>query len=553
MGGLGEVTDMADQMRAADVVAQRLYEAGCRHAFGMPGGEVLTIIDALRRAGLIFHLVKHENAGGFIGEGVHHVDGAPVVLVATVGPGLMNVVNVVANAEQDRVPMIVLTGCVDADEALSYTHQVLDHRAVLAPITKATFTLSAAEADTIADKAVAIATERRAGPVLIDVPIAVADAPCTSKGRRRVEEGAIAPYGADLQIAQLWLAEARRPVIIAGLDVLRDGSETILRTFAERYGAPVITTYKAKGVLPEDHPLALGGAGLSPLADTHLLPLVAQADLILCVGYDPIEMRPGWREAWDPATQRVIDIQAVPNRHYMHQSGLSFTCHTGAALAALSEVSGVKPTQTPTQTWPGGAVASVKTALVNAFPHDDTWGPAAVIAEARAALPVNTQASVDSGAHRILLSQMWDCPYPRALIQSSGLCTMGCAVPMAMGLALADPDRPAVGFVGDGGFLMVAGELTTAAEIGIKPIIIVFVDASLALIELKQRQRQLKNVAVDYPGKHDIAAISRAMGGAGVAVRSRPELRAAIDAALVADTFTVIAAEIDRGGYDGRI
>ena len=235
----------------------------------------------------------------------------------------------------------------------------------------------------------------------------------------------------------------------------------------------------------------------------------------------------------------------------MHQSGLSFTCHTGAALAALSEVAQVGQTQT--QTWPGGAVASVKTALANAFPHDDTWGPAAVIAEARAALPANTQASVDSGAHRILLSQMWGCPYPRALIQSSGLCTMGCAVPMAMGLALADPDRPAESFVGDGGFLMVAGELTTAAEIGIKPIIIVFVDASLALIELKQRQRQLKNVAVDYPGKHDIAAISRAMGGAGVAVRSRPELRAAIEAALVADTFTVIAAEIDRGGYDGRI
>lgn len=537
---------MADQMRAADAVARRLYEAGCRHAFGMPGGEVLTIVDALTKAGIAFHLVKHENAGGFIGEGVHHIDGAPVILVATVGPGLMNAVNVVANAEQDRVPMIVLSGCVDADEAVTYTHQVLDHRAVLAPITKATFTLTAAEADTIADKAVAIAVERRAGPVLIDVPIAVADAPCVSKGRRRAEDSTAAPYGAGVATVEQWMMEAKRPVIIAGLDVLADDAAGDLRTFAETYSIPVITTYKAKGVLPEDHPLCMGGAGLSPLADKHLLPLVAKADLIVLVGYDPIEMRPGWREAWDPKVQRVVDIQAVPNRHYMHQASLSFTCDIGAGLAALSSAE-------PHDTWADGEPTATKAALAQDFPDDDTWGPAGVIAEARAVLPASTRASVDSGAHRILLSQMWNCPMPRSLIQSTGLCTMGCAVPMAMGLALADPDSPAVGFVGDGGFLMVAGELTTAAEMGLKPIIIVFVDASLALIELKQRQRQLKSAAVDYPGKHQIAAIGEAMGGAGITVHNRTELRAAIEGALTADTFTVIAAEIDRGGYDGRI
>jgi len=133
---------MQDTLRAADVLARRLYAAGCRYAFGMPGGEVLTLIDALENAGIQFVLTKHENAAGFMGEGVHHVDGAPAILVATVGPGAMNGVNVIANAEQDRVPLIVLTGCVDAAEAESYTHQVLDHRAVFEPITKATFTLN---------------------------------------------------------------------------------------------------------------------------------------------------------------------------------------------------------------------------------------------------------------------------------------------------------------------------------------------------------------------------------------------------------------------------
>ena len=144
--------------RAADVLAQRLYRAGCRHAFGMPGGEVLTLVDALARAGITFHLAKHENCAGFIGEGVHHADGAPVILVATLGPGALNGVNVVANALQDRVPMLVLTGCVDAAEAHSYTHQVLDHQAVLGPITKASFRLDAEAAGLITDKAVTIAT-----------------------------------------------------------------------------------------------------------------------------------------------------------------------------------------------------------------------------------------------------------------------------------------------------------------------------------------------------------------------------------------------------------
>jgi acetolactate synthase-1/2/3 large subunit len=512
----------------------------------MPGGEVLTIVDALERAGIAFHLVKHENAGGFMAEAVHHVDGAPAVLVATVGPGLMNAVNVVANAEQDRVPMVVLTGCLDADEALTYTHQVLDHRAVLGPITKATFTLTAGEADTIADKAVSIAMERRQGPVLIDVPIAVADAPALPKGRRRVTEACTAPFGVGLQSARQWLAEAERPLIIAGLDVMADHAEGSLHSFAERFGAPVITTYKAKGIVPEDHPLAMGGAGLSPLADRHLLPLVAQADLILCVGYDPIEMRPGWREAWDPDTQRVIDLQPVPNRHYMHQAGLSFNTHIGGGLGALFDVE-------PRATWPGGEPTAAKAALAAAFPHDDPWGPAGVIAEARAALPPETRISVDSGAHRILLSQMWEAPYPKSVIQSSGLCTMGCAVPMAIGAALAEPDRPAVAFVGDGGFLMSPGDLTTAAELGLRPIVIVFVDASLALIEKKQRERQLTNAGVDYEHRHDFAAMGRAMGGAGVDVTNRAELRAAIETALAADIFTVIAAQIERGGYDGRI
>ncbi|WP_420557313.1 thiamine pyrophosphate-binding protein [Roseovarius sp.] len=535
-------------LRAADVLAQRLYQAGCRHAFGMPGGEVLTLVDALEKAGIRFTLVKHENAGGFIAEAVHHRDGAPAILVATVGPGAMNGVNVVANAEQDRVPMIVLSGCVDADEALTYTHQILDHRAVFRPITKATFELTAAGAGIIADKAVAIATESRCGPVHIDVPISVADAQVPADAPRpvRVPASPTAPSGADAARAREALAAASRPIAVVGLDVLQDGSHTVLRAFLEQFGIPFVTTYKAKGVLPEDHPLCLGGAGLSPLADTHLLPLIAKADLVLCIGYDPIEMRTGWRSAFDPARQTVIDIAAVPNTHYMHQASLNFVGHTGETLEMLAQGTPVGAT------WPDDEPAAAQKALAGAFPDTDEWGPAGVIAETRAVMPDDTLATADSGAHRILLSQMWHCTEPRGLIQSSALCTMGCAVPMAMGLKIAEPDRPVVSFSGDAGFLMVAGELATAAELRLTPIFLVFVDASLALIELKQRQRQLANKGVDF-ARHDFAAMGRAFGGAGHTVRTRAELRTALQEALRCDTFSVIAAEIEPGGYDDRI
>ncbi|MEM8632664.1 MAG: thiamine pyrophosphate-binding protein, partial [Pseudomonadota bacterium] len=443
------------------------------------------------------------------------------------------------------VPMIVLTGAVDPDEALTYTHQVLDHQAVFRPITKATFQLTPGGAGLIAEKAVAVATEPRQGPVHIDVPISVADAPSAPHPARRPAAVPAVPCGTTLSTLVSWISEAERPVAIVGLDVLQEGSEADVGAFLEKHQIPFITTYKAKGFLPEIHPLCLGAAGLSPLADTRLVPFVRDADLVLSLGYDPIEMRVGWRDPWDPAQQRVVDIAAVPNRHYMHQATLNHVGHVGATAAAIGEMA------TPRARWISGAATELNARLKADFPHDDDWGPAAVIAEARAVLPDTTLATADSGAHRILLSQMWDCYAPRQLIQSSALCTMGCAVPMAIGEALVAPERPVISFSGDAGLLMVAGELSTALELGVKPIFLVFVDASLALIELKQRQRHMTNRGVEFD-RHDYAAIGRAFGGQGATVRSRPELRAALESALAADTFTVIAAEIDRESYDGK-
>ena len=178
-------------------------------------------------------------------------------------------------------------------------------------------------------------------------------------------------------------------------------------------------------------------------------------------------------------------------------------CNIDAALIQLLDGTSAK------QSWPCAQPSRTRELLQATFTANEQWGPAAVVECCRRNLPREAIATVDSGAHRILLSQRWTCYESRSLLQSTGLCTMGCALPLAMGAKIAEPSRPVVAFTGDAGLLMVLGELSTVAELGQPLIIVVFVDASLALIEMKQRARQLPSSGVEF-GHVDFAAIARA-------------------------------------------
>jgi acetolactate synthase-1/2/3 large subunit len=535
-------------LTTVDIIAQRLFEAGCRHAFGIPGGEVLAMMEALDHAGIKFTLTKHENAAGFMAEGTHHANGAPGILLATLGPGIANAVNVIANAQQDRVPLIVLSGCIDESAQLSFTHQVFDHKAVMAPITKAVFTAVEGASDLMIDKALTIALSGRPGPVYIDIPIRVATKDHgLLPGPLQKPSGTVAPAPSpQLQEARAKLTSSSRPIMVAGLDVLYDeGATEQLRTFVEKFQIPLVTTYKAKGILPEDHPLALGGHGLSPRSDKIVLPLLKRADLILAIGYDPIEMRDGWINPWDPA--KAIEISLIENTHYVHHANLSFSCSISEGLKSLGD-----GLDLDTKTWPENEIKHARQQLLATFRFEEDWGPAKVIEAVRRAAPSDTVATADTGAHRILLSQIWHCHEPRSLLQSTGLCTMGCALPLAMGYRLAKPDTPLIIFTGDAGLEMVLGELATVRDLALPLIIIVFVDASLALIELKQRGTKRKNLGVDF-GQTNFPKIATAMGGTGVMATSAIELEKEVDRALLRDEFTVIATPIGRKSYDGKL
>ncbi|WP_342361460.1 thiamine pyrophosphate-binding protein [Terrarubrum flagellatum] len=529
------------------MIARRLAEAGCRFAFGMPGGEVAALVDALDEAGLRFVLTKHENAGGFMAEGTWHETGAPAVLVATLGPGVANAANVVANAQQDRVPLIFLTGRADPAEAESFTHQIFDHQALLRPIVKASLAATSGAVATVIEKALAIALDGQPGPVHVDVPIGVAESEerATEIQRRAALAPAAPAPGLLLNEARELLRRAERPIMIAGLDAVNQNASAAISEFCRRFNTPLITTYKAKGLLPESDPLSLFGAGLSPKADKILLPLLAQSDCIILAGYDPIEMRIGWRNPW-PADAPVIEISAVSQHHFMHANRIAFTGDVGATLAALSR--GLPPRPT----WPADEPASARRALEDAFAiRSERFGPDHVFAMLRRVLPQDMRVTIDSGAHRILMSQMWRCEQPRTLIQSTGLCTMGCALPLAAGLSIASGDK-AVAVMGDAGLEMVIGELATIRDLKLPLLLVVLVDESLELIALKQRASNRAPVGVHFGGT-DFPAVARAYGGEGVWIDDVPALEKEIAAALDrSNRFTLLAARIGRNAYDGR-
>ncbi|MSU89449.1 thiamine pyrophosphate-binding protein [Rhodobacteraceae bacterium 2CG4] len=523
----------------ADIIARALAAAGASRAFGIPGGEVLALMQALDRAGIGFTLTRHENAAGFIAEGHWHATGALPVLLATLGPGVANAVNVVANAHQDRVPLIFLTGCVEADVAETYTHQVFDHRALLAPVTKASFRATPGALGPMMAKAIGIATACQPGPVHIDVPIAVAEGAADEPGAAaQPRTAAAAPTGDTLHAARAALAAAKRPIAIAGLDAVNEGAGAAVASFCRTRAVPLITSYKGKGLLDEGDPLSLGGAGLSPKADAILLPLLQQSDCILLLGYDPIEMRANWRNPW-PADATVIEIASAPRSHGMHTVSHLLTGTLAGTLPLLA------PALTNAPNW----AAEARRALAEAFAPGD-WGPAAVFDTLRDIVPADTVITADSGAHRILLSQIWRCAGPRTMLQSTALCTMACAVPLAAGYALGAPGRPVIAFVGDAGLEMGLGELATLRDLRLPVVIVVLVDESLALIELKQRGAQRPNLGVDFGGT-DFPAVAAALGGHGVWVDDADTLRTEAGAALAREGFTILACRIGRRAYDG--
>ena len=529
---------------AAEAIAEGLAGAGCAHVFGMPGGEVLVLLDALDRAGLSFTLARHENAAGFMAEGAWQATGAPGVLLTTIGPGLANAVNSIANAFQEQVPLIVLSGCIAPDRASRFTHQVIDQQALLRPVTKASFRVAGGDAGAIVAKALSLALADPPGPVHIDLPDALAGTPAPPvPSPAPMTERAVLGPGPTLAAARERLDRAERPLILAGLGAVLHGAGPAIRRLSEARGIPVLTTYKAKGILPETHPNALGGHGLSPKSDRIVLPLLRRSDCILCLGYDPIEMRSDWIDPWAPDC--ALEFCHAQAEHGMHGSSLRWVGDVRSAAEALA----AEPGRTA-GAWPGGEPQAARAALADAFAAPGDWGPHAVFATLGEALPDNAVLTVDSGAHRILMSQMFRANRPGHLLQSAAFCTMAVALPLAIGVRRAAPATPVAAVVGDAGLDMAPGDLATLRDMRLALTVVVLVDDAITLIGRKQRAMQLPATGVTF-GRTDLPALARAYGGHGQTIRDAGTLARALAEAETRDTFTLLACEIDADAYRG--
>jgi acetolactate synthase-1/2/3 large subunit len=515
----------------ADLIVQRLRDAGVGAIFGVPGGgSNLDLIAAAARAGLPFVLTSSETAAAIAAIGHAEVTGAPGVCLTTLGPGAASAVNGVACAFLDRAPVIVFTDSHPA-AADDCTHQRLDHRALFAGITKASVRIGAEDADAVMGDALALATTPPCGPVHLDCPGDVLSV--SVPARTMTSEPTV---GRPLEHTRSFVLplSSRRPLVVAGLGARKPADAAAIRTFCETRGVPAMVTYKAKGVVPDDHPWF---AGVMTNASIER-PLIDEADLLIGLGLDPVELIPR------PWTIAAPIVQAGP---FLAASGqVPFAAQL---VADIPDALRAIDTQLPPSEWQQGRIrATLDEQRARIVIAGGRLTAQCAVASAARQLASGTRVTVDAGAHMFPATMLWPVSEPNGLLISNGLSTMGFALPAAIGAAVANRARPVVALTGDGGLLMCLGELATAVREHLRIIVVVFADGALSLIQSKQAQRSLPEAGVAL-GRIDWAALAESFGVAGFEASDEAELDRALTQAIAVRGPSLIEACIDPANY----
>jgi acetolactate synthase I/II/III large subunit len=552
----GPAPAMSPSQRTAAAIVGALAAAGTRLLFGIPGGGPnLDVVGAAAAGGLRFVLAHGETAATIMAATCADLTGAPGAVVVTRGPGLASAVNGIAHAALDRLPVIVIADTVPAQDRDRISHQRLDQAALGRSAAKAAITVSAGEAGQVARHAVALAAARPPGPVVLNVDASQhgarpADGSLPASSTRPPDiappDGALLhgtdPRAAipsdDLAPLAAALRAAWRPVVLLGPGALPYTGA--VRAVLVGSGIPALHSYRARGIVPDSSAEA---AGLFT-GGTMESPLLAAADLIIGLGIDPVELIPA---AWTYPAPAVL-VTDVPNGSAGYfTGGAELVGPLPAAIAALGAHRG-------RHSWPHAAGVAAKTAAADGLRRAATAAPGwltpqDVVATVRAHTPSGTIATVDAGAHMLVAMPLWPVEEPHELLISSGLATMGFALPAAIGAALCTPGQPVIAFTGDGGLGMALMEIETAVRHRLRVIVVVFNDATLSLIKIKQQAAgQGGTGAVGY-GPVSFAAVATAMGAAAAAVTDVAELDAALAQALSRAGPTLIDARVDPAAY----
>jgi acetolactate synthase I/II/III large subunit len=537
-------------MNNADLIVATLKAAGIDRGFGIPSGNVLPLMEAMRKGGIEFVLTAHEGSAGFAADVTARMTGRPGLAIATLGPGATNLATGVGCAFLDRSPMIAITCNLNTDQLGRRIQMWIDHHALFASITKATFRLEKGRIAETVSAAIALALSEPKGPVHLDLPEDVALAPANEAPPALIAVRSLAPPGeAEIARAAELIAAAKRPVAVIGSSAMRLADPGLLRRVIEHYHLPFATTTMAKGMIDEDHPLAVGC--IERACRQVQRRLLRAADLIVGIGYDTVEVE---YEAWigDVALLH-IDIEPAdiaPGVTRVHQvTGDLDTALT--RLAALPEIGhGPDGNAARANGWTAAALDDHRRAFHEALrPASSAFTAHAAIDAVRRALPPDGILSFDVGAHTHQIASQWTAHAPKTFHITNGWSSMGFGLPGAIAAKLARPDLPVVCLIGDGCFQMTCGEVAVAKRLGLVLPVVVLDDKWLALIKVKQIRRQfpLYGTALQEEDYRDAPAHYFGVPARGV--RSADALAAAVTAALAAEGPTVIEAVVDSDHY----
>jgi acetolactate synthase-1/2/3 large subunit len=518
-------------LTGGEVVVASLAAHGVELVFGIPGTHNLPLYAALERYGIRHISPRHEQGAGYAADGYARVCGRPGVVITTAGPALMNVAAAAGQAQSDSVPLLVIApGMPRAHPAAStgYLHEMpSQQRAMSGLVERSVRVMSHAElAGELATAFVAFQRERpRARFVEVPLDLLAEAAEVGIPAPQHAGPPDAAP--AALAEAVALLRAAERPGIVAGGGAA--GAADAVQALAERLGAPVVTTANGKGVVPEDHPLALGARLNFPAARAWL----EACDVLLAVGTEL-----GESDLWGPPLAlagALVRVDLDPRQ--AHSNATAAVAVIGDARSALAAMIDALGDAAPAA---GAATAAnVRDRLVaehaaQAAPWRD-WLPAL-----DAALPADAIVAGDS-AMCCYYGALGGLPArgPRSFLYPTGFGTLGYAVPAALGAKLAAPDRPVLALSGDGGLMFTVAELASAAAVGLPLPVVVFVNDGYGEIRNEMEDAGFAPVGVELPPP-DLPAVARALGCAGEAVTDPDGLRAAIAAAFERRTPTVI-------------
>ena len=528
-----------DRRTVARLIVECLENEGVRYVFGLPGEENLQMIDALADSSIRFITTRDERGAAFMADTYGALTGRAGVCLATLGPGAINLLLGIANAQLDSHPLVAITAQAGLDRIYKESHQFVDLVSLFRPITKwGDMVTVRAAAPEMVRKAFKQAETERPGATFLILPEDVAELEC--EGEPLPVNVPVDPAPAQAQVARAAevIGGAKDPVVLAGPGVARDHATDALIRFSERLDLPVATTFLGKGVFPDDHPNALGTIGF--MVKDYANFGFDRADVVVAVGYDLVEYPP---RRWNPlGDKRIVHVhRTVAEVDAAYALAVGLQGDTAATLDAIGAATTMRRTRDATS--PASGLVQAELARGRA---DDGFPlkPQRIVADIREAMGHEDIVLADTGAVKMWMARLYPTYRPTTCIVSNGLATMAFSLPGAFAAKLVYPERRVLAAMGDGAFLMSAAEIETAVREGVHITILVWVDGGYGLIRWKEELTLGRTAAVSF-GNPDFVRFAESFGAKGYAIEAADELLPTLRTALDDAAVSVIACPVD--------